>query len=280
MIRVVTPGIYSSLQDAGRFGYRSYGVPLSGPMDAIHAGLARDLVGGEHNQTILEFYQQGPVLEFKTQIRAAICGLGLNPKVNNLQVPTARMLTINKNQKLYLGSSGKGLYGYLAIQGGFKTQQVLGSSCYYKGITIKARLEKEDVLAIHDAPHVTVASAHIKKQELPSFKKAIQVYKGPEFELLSRDNKTTLLNNLFTLSANCNRMGYRFKANPTLGLPGILTGPVQPGTVQLTPSGELIVMMRDAQTTGGYARVLQVSPRAISELAQQRPGSKLGFSLI
>lgn len=281
MIKVIHPGVYSTLQDSGRYGYRSYGVPLSGPMDAIQASLARDLVGGAKNQTVLEFYQRGPTLAFHQDAYVAVTGWSPSFKIGTKTSSSHRLLLVAKGQRLQLSNSGEGLYGYLAVQGGFNSELILGSSSYFSGITKQERLKKNQVLKVNSAASLAHSNAHLRvvKQDLLSNNELI-AYKGAEFELLDAKAQEILQNTTFTLAKECNRMGYRFAGETALGLDGILTGPVEPGTVQVTPSGELIVMMRDAQTTGGYARILQLDPISISHLAQHKPGDKLRFSII
>lgn len=279
MIKILSAGTYSSLQDAGRFGYRSYGVPISGAMDHLSAGLARELVGGDATEALLEFYQQGPILRFNKKAHIAIVGLNLKPMLNNKPIPTHRLITVPKSQELHLGSTGDGLFGYLAIQGGFKAPVVLGSKSYYKGISPQYRLQKGAVLDFTATQAKPAAKSHLKVSMYFN-DNFLEAYPGPEFDELSDKAKEILTNQTFTLGRACNRMGYRFEGHKNLGLPGILTGPVQPGTVQLTPGGELIAMMRDAQTTGGYSRVLQLSEHAIAKLAQQKPGAPMRFSII
>jgi len=118
-------------------------------------------------------------------------------------------------------------------------------------------------------------------KEIPSFTdtKTIEVYPGPEFSLLSDKQKKQLTNTILYVTPQSNRMGILLDGLVVSNVKEIITAPVQPGTVQLTPSGKCIVLMRDAQTTGGYARVLQLSNEGINRIAQKRPGETLNFKL-
>ena len=109
----------------------------------------------------------------------------------------------------------------------------------------------------------------------------LKVEKGAEFNQLNTMAINQLFNTQFTPATSSNRMAYTLEHNiKSLNAHEITSGNVQTGTVQLTPSGKVIVLMRDAQTTGGYARVLQLTPMAINQLSQKRPGEKVTFELL
>ena len=280
MITVIHPGLLSSLQDAGRFGYRSFGVPWSGPMDSFSAGLAKELVQNTPEDAVLEFYQRGPSLQFEADAVIAVTGQNFELVIDGESKSLFRAHKVKSGQELSINSLAATNFGYLAIAGGFDSELVLGSRSYCQGITKSIRLERGDKLNFNENYTIEVPSlarvksiAHIFQTE------HIEVTQGPEYDRLSPEQKEILWNSSHKLSRNINRMGYRFKPTPGLHSDGILTGPVQAGTVQLTPGGELIVLMRDAQTTGGYARILQLMPDAISVLAQQIPGTTLQFRL-
>lgn len=280
MITVIHPGLLSSLQDAGRFGYRSFGVPWSGPMDSFSAGLAKELVQNTPEDAVLEFYQRGPSLQFDADAVIAVTGQNFELVIDGESKSLFRAHKVKSGQLLSINSLAATNFGYLAIAGGFDSERVLGSRSYCQGITTQIRLERGDKLKFNEYHTIEVPSlARLKSIAHIFHTEHIEVTAGPEYDKLSPEQKEILWNSSHKLSRNINRMGYRFNPTPGLHSNGILTGPVQAGTVQLTPGGELIVLMRDAQTTGGYARILQLMPDAISVLAQQVPGTTLQFRL-
>ena len=280
MIKVLSPGLQSSLQDGGRYGYRSFGVPWSGAMDSFSAGLARELVQNDENATLLEFYQKGPKLKFEKPAIISVTGMHFRLLINDKPRPLFTAQVVRKGQTVEIESTAACNFGYLAICGGIDAEQRLGSSSYCPGITDQSRLKKGQELKFHDSElNISKLNARIKPNTQLFQTDTIKVMPGPEYELLSEAQRDILWNRSHKLSRSINRMGYRFRANAKLGLEGILTGPVQAGTLQLTPAGELIVLMRDAQTTGGYSRVLQLLPDDISILAQQLPGTAMKFEL-
>ena len=119
--------------------------------------------------------------------------------------------------------------------------------------------------------------ARVNFQDLGVFDSQIEVFKGPEFELLEKSLQKALFAKSFSIAPTSNRMAISFNERLPNTLKGIVTAPVIPGTVQLTPNGNLIALMRDCQVTGGYPRVLQLSEKGISALAQKRPGAEIGF---
>lgn len=249
-------------------------------MDGISAGLAKELVNNSPQATVLEFYQTGPKLKFDWPAFIAVTGFNFKLVVDGSELPLYTVHRMQKAQTLEIKSVAATNFGYLSVGGGFDSESRLGSSSYCVGITDKHRLQKGQVLKFHQTDLKDSAlNARIRPNDELFKITALKVTKGPEFELLSARQQELFLNQPYELSRNISRMGFRFKSNDKASLRGILTGPVQAGTIQLTPGGELIALMRDSQTTGGYARIFQLLPREISLLSQQIPGTKLQFKL-
>ncbi len=282
MIDVLVGGTKTTLQDQGRFGFRKFGIPISGAMDAHSAKSANFLVGNSDYAPVLEFVGQGPILRFNFPGIIAIQGAKFSVCVNDKLIDLNRPFSVNLGDQIRLGTSIDGVHGYLAIRGGFVTPSVLGSVSFYEGITPIDRIRKGDKLFFD--PNWTAANVPINLstnlEKINYSNQILEVMKGPEFDELSEQSKFLLENDQFLLSNEINRMGYRLIGNAMLRGAEILTCPVQPGTIQLTPSGQLIVLMKDGQTTGGYSRVLQLSEGSLSILAQKRPGEIIKFTLL
>ena len=142
MIDVLVSGTNTVLQDLGRVGYRKFGVPSAGAMDAHSARLANQLIGNPDNAPVLEFIGQGPVLRFNSPGIISIRGAKFNTRVNNELIDINLPYSINKGDHLTFGAAIEGLYGYLAIQGGFNAPMVLGSVSFYEESPQKLVLEK------------------------------------------------------------------------------------------------------------------------------------------
>lgn len=276
MIKVLATGINASVQDGGRFGFRRYGVPVSGFMDTTAANYANYLVGNALNTALIEFAFIGPTLQFEIATKIAITAVKIEPTINGQKIPQATLVTVQPGDLLKLGHVRQGVFGYLAIGGGINSERVLGSQCYYPALYEKNALKKDAQLIVHPESKPVTQSI----SPLPDFAtQEITVHKGPEFHQLSEGMQNVLLESPIQITSSINRMGYVLQSSSTVVAPEIISAPVQPGTVQLTPSGQLIALMRDAQTTGGYARILQLTDTAVGILAQKRPRETIQFFL-
>ncbi len=278
MIKVIRSGFFTTIQDSGRVGYREFGVPVSGPMDVYSSGLANALLGNDQRDAVMEITMTGPKLLFQSDTSICITGAAMNPIINGVPIIYNHMIAVSKNDVLSFGKLESGCRVYLAVSGGFQTEKVMGSRSMYPNITSKNLVENDDIIEIPiQSRTFTKTYASIKSTNDIFSSNEIEVFFGPEFNMLSKDLQSALQSNVFTISNNNNRMGYQLKENMENNLKSILTGPVLPGTVQLTPSGKLIVLMRDGQTTGGYPRVLQLKEASINVLSQKRVGDSIKF---
>ena len=280
MVEVLKPGL-ASIQDLGRTGFGNFGVPKSGAMDLYAAKFANLLVGNFAHEAVMEITQLGPKLRFHCNALVAFAGLGAEISVDGERVQINESFLVRENSVVEIKGIIQGNRVYLSVLGGFQTQKVLNSRSMYGKITLRSRIKKGGFLAIETFSGTAqnhFSSIRFKKEMY--FSDQIYVFPGPEFELLSEKTKQFLLQNKFTISSDSSRMAYLMEEKLENKLTSILTGPVLPGTVQLTPNGTLVVLMRDCQTTGGYPRVLQVSEKSLNVLAQKKAGDKIGFELI
>ncbi|MDO6758860.1 biotin-dependent carboxyltransferase family protein [Tamlana sp. 2_MG-2023] len=280
MIKVLKHGFYSTIQDLGRFGVQEFGVPYSGAMDPQALKLANALLGNDENSAVLEMTMVGAQLEFQCDTFICISGASMQPKVNRKKVPTYKLLKINAGDILSFSAPKIGFRTYLAVKGGFQGEVVLGSRSMYLGVTPSAVIKNGDELSIHTYIDNNFNHHAVLKVNHEYFNKTeLLVNKGPEFDLLSKAQQKKLTSFEFSISSHNNRMAYQLEELLENSLEAIITSPVLPGTVQLTPSGKLIVLMRDCQTTGGYPRVLQLKSSSIELLSQKYTGQTCNFKL-
>ncbi|WP_372752456.1 biotin-dependent carboxyltransferase family protein [Mariniflexile sp.] len=281
MIRVLNAGLYTSVQDFGRLGNSQYGVPYSGVMDRYSAAMANAILGNAETLAVLEMTLVGAKLLFECDTYICISGADMSPKVNGQSVSINKPIEIRKGQVLSFGKLQRGVRCYLAVLGGFKTEAVLGSQSMYKGVTCLDKISKNDTIDLNlNNSFIVNKNASIKVLDECFDSNVIEVFKGPEFDLLSKNQQSELLQNDFFISKDNNRMAYQLTELLQNNLKPIITSAVLPGTVQLTPSGKLIILMRDCQTTGGYPRVLQLKETAINVLAQKFTGHLIRFKLV
>ncbi len=281
MIEVISAGMFTTIQDSGRYGYRKWGVPVSGAMDQRSAQLANQLVNNTNDKAVMEITIIAPILKFNIDTVVAITGAGFSPSINGQRISMNKAVKIPKDSVLKFSSPSYGVRAYLSVLGGFSVPKILGSYSFYPYITENPSIKKGDIISINNGsvPKRNLSHASVKISKVHFTNPIITVYKGPEFHLLSKEIKEKLLSQSFGISNNSNRMGYRLNISENIAALEILTSAVQPGTVQLTPSGQLIILMRDCQTTGGYARILQLTDEAINLLAQKRAGESVRFML-
>ena len=281
MIKVLKPGLYTTIQDTGRFGYRNQGVPVSGAMDSISASFANALLNNKKNDALLEITLSGPKLVFTGCINIVLTGAEMSPQINGKDILNYRVYKVTDGDILSFGELKKGLRCYLAIHGGLKSEIVLKSKSFYEDITSQKILKKNDNLFCYDELIDCKDNiGNIKSNEQFYETNCLEVFEGPDFELFSNDEQERIISGSFSISKENNRMGYQLKELSVKHDKSIITSPVLPGTVQLTPAGKLIVLLKDAQTTGGYPRVLQLTEKSISILAQKNIGDKIRFKLI
>lgn len=278
MVNILKSGFFTTVQDTGRYGYRDKGVPVSGVMDAFSAFQVNALLENEKNAAVLEITMTGPTLEFQEDTYIALGGADMTANINNKEIQGYKVYKIVAGDVLTFGKLQKGFRTYLGIKDGFMTAPVLGSRSFYRPIT-----ESDSLKAGFSLPYRACKEFEpkISKMKLDTVldNSTLEVYRGPEFGQLTDRQLGKLFSNKFSIAKENNRMAYQLNEGVEGSTGSMLTSATLPGTVQLTPSGKLIVLMRDGQTTGGYPRILQLSDRSISILAQKRSGDTIHFVL-
>lgn len=279
MLKVLKSGFYTTIQDTGRFGLRDKGVPISGIMDMETVFKLNTLLENEENAAVLEITMTGPTLEFEEDAFIALGGAEFSITLNNEPIENYQVLKINSGDILSYGRLKKGFRGYLAIKDGFKSDTVLGSRSYYKSINPQGFVKDKSEIAYSKSSKFNPKLSGLKVDDILD-EKVLLVGKGPEFMLLSDKQLENLFFKEFTVANENNRMAYQLNETLIGHTFSMLTSATLPGTVQFTPSGKLIILMKDGQTTGGYPRILQLTDHAISILAQKKAGDTVIFKLI
>lgn len=280
-IEVLQPGLFSSIQDLGRLGYQKYGVPQSGVMDRYAMRLCNLILGNSQEASVMEITFQGPQLKFNATATICISGADLSASLNGSSIAQNKMVHISEGDILKFGARKSGFRAYIGISGGFRSEELMGSQSWYEGLTTDFRLKKGMKL-LFDTGDIRKKEthSHLKIDQDYLGSDIIEAYPGPEFERLSQSQQKKLFATTFKTDKNSNRMAVQMEEGLENDLDPITTGPVIPGTVQLTPSGKMIILMKDCQTTGGYPRILQLSEKAQQVLAQKTPGEKISLRKI
>ena len=276
MIKFISKGLYTTIQDDGRFGYRNIGVPSSGYMDRESAQTANLIIDNPINNPVIEATLIGPTIKFEKSTFICITGSDFNPMLNESRISLYTPVKVNKGDILKINNSSIGSRCYISIKGGIKVDKVLGSKSYYPQISDSSIIEKGDEFKFetnNSEPNYKLIN---QKFEL---NKNLKVFKGPEFNSLNKGSINKIIDQEFSIGIN-NRMAYNLKEKIQTGTTSIISSPVIPGTVQLTPSGQMIILHRDCQTTGGYPRILQLDEKSLNNLAQLRIGDKIKFEIV
>lgn len=280
MLTIIRAGMATSVQDAGRFTYGQSGVSLSGVLDAPAMQTANLLAGNPPDSAVLEITLGQCQFRFERDSWFALTGAGCHAQLDGKSVWTGWRTFARAGQTLTLTRAIRGVRSYLAINGGFDIPPVMGSV----STDLKAGfggwqgryLQDGDRLPLHPATRNFPESAGVRQL---LWGNRVRVLPGPEYQEFSRESREAFWRTGWVLSSQSNRMGYRLQGRQ-LQRPvarELLSHAVVPGTIQVTNGGQPVVLMADAQTTGGYPRIGSVITADLYHLAQIRPGEPIHF---
>ncbi|OHX66988.1 5-oxoprolinase subunit C family protein [Flammeovirga pacifica] len=282
---IVDGGFISTVQDKGRWGVQDQGIPVSGCMDVASANMANAILGNDPSYPLLEMCMKGVTLIAHISFSAAFYGADMEIKVNNELTSQGKTIALNPGDQLKIGFAKKGVYGYLAFKGVLDIPKVYNSSSTYLpakfGGYLGRKLQKGDRITLLCPEQIPTRHSVIKARNISS-ENLLECFVGPEWNLLTDQQKQKVINSEFTISKDINRIGYRLESEKIeLGnQKEIISSGMVKGTVQLTSGGDLIIMMADAPTTGGYLRILNLNSKTCDSLAQMNTGGKVRFNII
>ena len=270
MIAVIKAPPFATVQDVGRFGYRGSAVPPSGAMDPEALAHANIAVGNEPDAAAIEW-----------GIGAG--QLGIEPG-RSIAIAGASVTAVRHGDCLTIEELRSAAWAYIAVAGGIAVPEVLGSRSTYLpgrfGGLEGRRLRTGDILKVGGAGAVRDAAAPEPEPLAMDDCPVIDVIEGPDRAMLDDDAWRRFLTTDWTVSRAVSREGYRLDGPPLRwsGPDDLPSAPVCPGTIQLPPGGQPIVLMPDGPTVGGYPRIAVVLSRALRRLAQRRPGEPVRFA--
>ncbi len=291
--RVVGPGALTTVQDSGRNGWRHLGVGRAGALDPASAALANRMVGNPPDAAVLEITLGGPTLELPQPARIALCGAAIDTRFEDCRkqahaIPGGRPVDLPSGM-LRLGAIRSGLRAWLAVAGGFDIPRVLGSRSTdlrggFGGLDGRA-LRSGDALPVGPQPTFDPVEPQtpawwVALDTAPANASPIR-YVHSECNAASIDAAHALASHDWRVDPRSDRQGLRCSGTRIVAtLPEQVSAPVAPGTIQLPPDGQLIVLLADAQTVGGYPRLGHVISVDLPRLAQLRAGDALRFEAI
>ena len=280
-IEILHPGMHSSIQDQGRCGYAFYAIPRSGVMDHNAYDNIRLILGTSDNISVIECTLQAPTIRFQDSMTIVISGAKMQWKINDRQIPLNTLLTVHQGDILKGGYITSGYRGYLGFSQKMEVSSHFGSVSSYNYAQLGANdgqpLFKNQIIRFNEQYSPSDSKSRISDlNNLNTF----TFQKGPEYDWIDALSKTALVNSEFTISPQSNRMGARLNGPSLIANKQLSQSlPVLPGFIQLLPSGQLIILLQDGQTTGGYPRIGYLSSEDLSMFNQVPIGKSVKFVL-
>jgi len=298
-IKVIKPGLATSVQDKGREGYYHLGIPPSGAMDQYSMTLANLLVGNDDNDAVLECSLLGPELLFLKDAIIAVCGARMAPKIDGQVLPLDTSLSIKAGQTLSFNYPTSGARAYLSIAGGIDVPIVLGSRATYTlgslGGHEGRRLFPGDELPIGNPSQSAVEGRTLPEEFITKINKEtiLRIIPGMYIHRLTDNAVERFYEDSWTVGSEADRIGYRFKdGRPMEFIPreqpfgagsdpsNIVDACYPIGSIQIPAGKEPIVLHRDAVSGGGYATIGTVISADMDLVGQMQPNYKAQFKPI
>jgi len=293
-LTVTKAGICDTVQDLGRRGYQHRGINPGGVMDGWAAQIINLLAGNDPGAAVIEMHFPAAAMAFQEDCILVIGGADFTPVINGNEVPLHQPLLVQVGSELQFRSRKKGSWCYIAVRGGFAVEPWLGSCSTH--LKAGAGGWQGRVLQKNDTIHFRLRQSSSQKHSRgfaifpwgaaafadPAPSNEIWIVTGNEWKELNEESKQMIGESSFTLQPSSDRMGYSIKG-PALSLlkdEQLVSSAVGFGTIQLLPDGQLVILMADHQTTGGYPRIGHVVKAHLPRLAQLQPGSNLAFKMI
>jgi len=281
---VKSPGLLTTVQDLGRAGYGALGVSPAGAADPVALRLANLLVSNEPGAAALEMTLLGGTFIFPEGATVAITGANMTPTLNGHPIEMWASNPVPPGGELTLGPTKNYARAYLAVAGAFRIKPFLSSASTHLlsgtgGFEGRA-LRKGDVLRFA-APQHKIQKRRVSPSLLTSLKprKALRVTDGPQVDQFSPEAREAFTRQIFRVTEESDRLGLRLEALP-IPAPhsaNMITEGVSLGAIQITPSGQAIILGVDQQTTGGYPKIANVIGVDLHRVGQLRPRIDIRF---
>lgn len=286
-IVIENPGILTTVQDEGRFGYQQFGVSPAGPMDTKSFYIANILAGNAREEGALEMTFQGAQVRFEEDNIIAITGADMSPNIDGTPVPMYQAVLVHAGSVLTLGmTNGNGCRAYIAFAGGLDIAKVMGSKATLMrnelGGMDGRKLEKGDIIGFA-APKTDLPNMELRKLKPEIFPKkelTLRVVRGPQDYEFTEEECRKFFWYGAKISNEFDRMGCRLEREEPLhhiGDGNIITDGISFGSIQVPPNGQPIIMLADRQSTGGYTKIGSVISVDLPLLTQSMAGYKVRF---
>ena len=285
---VIKAGMLTTVQDRGRWGLQSRGVPVAGPMDSASHRLANALVGNDAGAATLEVTLVGPELEFDDERVVAVAVAEFELTVDGRSEPASAAFVVAAGSRLRFGRRSRGARAYLATAGGLAVASIFGSRATHLisamgGIDGRA-LEAGDELPLGDPMRARRRSSAQPRSPiliLPEGHATVRVLPGPQQEYFTSGALDALQSAPYKIAMSSDRMGFRLEGPALTHARGanIISDATPLGVLQVPGSGQPILLMADRRTTGGYPKIATTISADISLAGQLGPGDMISFAV-
>ena len=282
---VIKSGMLTTVQDLGRWGYQSRGVPVAGPMDPCSFRLSNALVGNGPGEAALEITLLGPELEFEDERVIAVSGADFEVTVDGRQTVVNAPFIVAAGSRLRFGARRRGARAYLAVRGGIAVPHVLGSRATHLisamgGVHGRA-LKAGDLVPLGppDRARLTAVALTEPPVQLPHRHASVRVLPGPQLDYFDVAALDVLRSAPYIVGSHSDRMGFRLEGPALKHARGadIISDATPLGVLQVPASGQPILLMADRQTAGGYPKLATVITADIPIAGQLGPGDTIAF---
>lgn len=282
---VIKPGLLTTVQDRGRFGFRPFGLSPGGAMDPLAARVANQLAGNGPDAALLEMTLLGGTFRFQTKAYVAVCGADMCGRLNGVPVRNWSAFAVPAGGELTFGHALHGCRAYLAVRGGICLPPVLGSRATFLRAGIGGfggrALRVADLIPFAKKSGAVPGSRFLPAHLVPDYPEEIRlrVMPGPQDDLFEPEGVRTFFSEVYTVTTRNDRMGYCLSGPAIRHRSGadIISDALCAGAVQVPGDGLPLVMTADHQTTGGYAKIGTVISPDLSRLVQARQGTRVRF---
>lgn len=286
---VKKPGLLTTVQDLGRYGYQQYGVSVSGAMDSFALRIGNTLVGNAEDEAGLEITLLGPELRVLEDTVVAATGGDLDPTLDKKSLPMWETVLVRKGATITFRGAKSGCRAYLSVSGGIDVPKLMGGKSTY----IKAQIGGLEGRPLRTGDRLKTALSKrpldlvgrkAPRDLIPTYTSEceLRVVMGPQDDHFTEDGIKAFLTSEYVIMPQSDRMGYRL-TGPKIthkAAADIISDGIPLGAVQVPGDGMPIIMLADRQTTGGYTKIATVITADIGKLAQAKPGDKIRFSRV
>ena len=283
-VTVVRPGLFTTIQDQGRWGHQASGVPVGGALDLASHRVANLLVGNDAAAATLEITLAGPELRMEQEARVAVTGADLRPSIDGTATPLGVATNCRPGSVLRFGERRSGARAYVAFDGGIDVLPVLGSRATHIGAALGG-LRGRALAAGDRLPLGMPTGGHVARRQDPTSIQSnggarLRVLPGPQDDFFPEPAFELLERTRFVLTPQSNRVGYRLSGGslPRIANREMISDAAFVGGIQVPASGEPILLMSDRQTTGGYPQMATVITADLPLAGQLAPGDWVEFA--